>query len=69
MKAQVNMPHLLTQLQQKLQLEYTTKITQNCQKIKLYGSLTAKDLKKPHLCRRVGGAGGGEFHQKTLQKR
>ena len=47
---------LLTQLQKKLQLDYKTDTTQNCQKIELYGSLTAKDLKKPHLSRWVGGA-------------
>ena len=39
------MPHLLTQLQQKLQLDCKTIITQNFQKIKLYGSLTTKDLR------------------------
>ena len=30
--------------------------TQNCQKIKLYGSLTTKDLKKPNSSKQVGGA-------------
>ena len=42
---------------------YKTNITQNCQKIKLYGSPTTKDLKKPHSSRRVGEVetrGGGE---------
>ena len=29
---------------------------QNCQKIKLYGSLTTKELKKKHSSRLVGGA-------------
>ena len=33
-----------------------TKNTQNCQKIELYGSLTTKDLKKPHSSRWVRGA-------------
>ena len=28
---------------------------QNCQKIKVYASLTTKDLKKPHSSRQVGG--------------
>ena len=31
-----------------------TKNNQTCQKIKLYGSLTNKDLKKPYLTRQVG---------------
>ena len=39
----------------KLQLNYRTNITQNCQKIELYGTLTTKELKKPHSSRRVGG--------------
>ena len=30
-------------------------MTQICQKIELYGSLTTKDLKKPHSSRQVGG--------------
>ena len=33
-----------------------TKNNQNCQKIKLYGSLTNKELKKKHSSRPVGGA-------------
>ena len=49
------MLHLLTQLRKELQLNLKTNNTQNCQKIKLYGSLTTKDLKKPHSSRRVGG--------------
>ena len=32
-----------------------TKNIQNCQKIKLYGSLTTKELKKKHSFRMVGG--------------
>ena len=47
---------LLIQLQQKLQLDYKTNITQVCQKIELYGSPTTKDLKKPHSSRRLGWA-------------
>ena len=37
----------------------TTKLQnnyQNCQKIKLYGSLTTKELTKSHLSRQAGGA-------------
>ena len=36
------MLHLLVQLQQKLQLDHKTNITQICQKIELYGSPTTK---------------------------
>ena len=39
----------------KLQLNYGTNIRQNCQKIELYGSLTTKELKKPHSSTQVGG--------------
>ena len=36
-----------------------TKSNQNCQKIKLYGSPTTKELKKKHSSRLVGGAETG----------
>ena len=36
-----------------------TKNTQNCRKIKLYGSPTTKELKKKHSSRPVGGAETG----------
>ena len=49
------MLHPLAQPQKELQLNLKTNTTQNCQKIELYGSLTTKDLKKPHSSRRVGG--------------
>ena len=39
------MAHLLAQPQQKLQLDYKKNISQNHQKIKLYGSPTTKELK------------------------
>ena len=54
MEVWVNTLCFLQQLQQKVQLDYKTNITQIRQKIKLYGSLTTKNLKKPHLSRRVG---------------
>ena len=38
-----------------------TKNNQNCQKIKLYGSLTTKELKKKHSSRLVGGAETGSW--------
>ena len=41
---------------EKLQPDLKTKNTQNHQKTKLYGSLTTKDLKKPHSFGQVGGA-------------
>ena len=49
------MAHLLAEPQQKLQLDYKTTITQNHQKIELYGSSTTKELKKSHSSRWVGG--------------
>ena len=48
------MLHLCAQLQQKLQLDYKTNITQIHQKIEPYRSPTTKDLKKPHSSRQVG---------------
>ena len=45
MEAQVNMLHVLSQLQKKLQLDLKTNNTQDLQNIKLYGSLTTKDYR------------------------
>ena len=56
MEAWVDTLCLLAQPQRELQLYLKTNNNQNCQKIKLYGSLTTKDLKKPHSPRRAGGA-------------
>ena len=39
----------------KTTLDYKTNITQKCQKIKLCGTPTTKDLKKSHSSRQVGG--------------
>ena len=47
------MRHLCAQLQQKLQLDYKTSITRVNQKTELHGSLTTKDIKKPHSSRWV----------------
>ena len=55
MEAYVDTLRLLEQPPKELQLNLKTSNTQNCQKIKLYGSHTAKDLKKPHSSRWVGG--------------
>ena len=48
----------LIQPQKKLQLDHRKNITQNRQKIELYGSLTTKELKKPHSSRKVGRSEG-----------
>ena len=45
-----------------------TKNKQNCQKIKLYGSLTTKELKKKHSSRLVRGAEMGSQAERTLSK-
>ena len=52
----MNTACLLTQPQQKLQPNYNTTITQNHQKIELYGSPTAKELKKSYSFRLVAWA-------------
>ena len=46
----------LVQPQKEKQLNLKPKNTQNCQKVKLHGSLTTEDLKKPHSDTQVGGA-------------
>ena len=48
-------PHSTTKRIQELQLNLKTNNTQNCQKIKLYGGPTNKDLKKPQSSRWGGG--------------
>ena len=45
-----------------------TKNNENCQKIKLYGSLTTKELKKKHSSRPVGGAEAGSPDGEDLQQ-
>ena len=45
-----------------------TKNNQNCQKIKLYGSPTTKELKKKHSSRLVGGAEMGSWVERTHSK-
>ena len=45
-----------------------TKSNQNRQKIKLYGSLTTKELKKKHLSRPVGEAETGSCAERTCGK-
>ena len=53
----------------KLQLNYRTIITQNCQKIELYGSGTTKELKKPHSPRWIGGGKGWRLGKLEAQNR
>ena len=48
---------------QKVQLDYKTNVTQNNQKIMLYGSLTTKELKKPHSSKQVEGWRWTERHR------
>ena len=57
MEAQVNTLRFLVQPQKESQLDLKTNNTQNRQKIQLYGSMTTKDLKRPHSLRWAGGAG------------
>ena len=45
-----------------------TKNNQNCWKIKLYGSLTIKELKKKHSSRLVKGAETGSLAERTHSK-
>ena len=45
-----------------------TKNNHNCQKTKLYGSPTTKELKKKHSSRLVGGAERGSWVERTLGK-
>ena len=55
-----NMACLLAQPQQKLQLNYKITTTQHSQKIKMYGSLAIKELKKSHSSRPRRRGGGAE---------
>ena len=62
------MAHLLAQPQQKLQLNCKTNVTQQCQKINLYGSLTTKELKKVTYIQ-MGRRGRDEEMQRGSQRR
>ena len=48
--------------------KFKNKNTQNCQKIKLYGSPTTKELKKKHSSRLVGRAETGSWVKRTHGK-
>ena len=45
-----------------------TKNNKNCQKIKLYGNPTTKELKKKHSPRPVGGVETGSWAERALGK-
>ena len=67
------MLRLLAHPQKELQLNLKTNNTQNCQKIKLYGSPTTKDLKKPQTSQtdRRGGdmETGGKARRRGVAQR
>ena len=44
------------------------KNNQNCKKIELYGSLTAKELKKKHSSKLVGGRETGSWGRENTQQ-
>ena len=48
--------------------KFKNKNNQNCLQIKLYGSLTTKELKKKHSSRLVGGMEMGSQVERTLGK-
>ena len=48
--------------------KFKNKNNQNCQKIKLYGSPTTKELKKKHSSRLVGGAEMGSQGRKDSKQ-
>ena len=58
------MPHHTTERRTIKNLK--PKYNQNCQKIKLYGSLATKELKKKHSFRLVGGAEMGTLGREDM---
>ena len=66
MEAQVDTFCLLTQRRTRTNLK--TKNNQNCQKIKLYGSLTNKELKKKHSLRPIEGRRWADRAERTQGK-
>ena len=62
------MPRFLTQLKEGQQPISKQEYNQNCQKIKLYGSLTTKELKKKHSSRLVRGVETGSFTERMHGK-
>ena len=60
-------------IQRRTTTNLKTKNNQNCQKVKLYGSLTTKELKKKHSLRLIGevetGSQGGEDVCKVVASR
>ena len=47
---------------------FKTKNNQNCQKIKPYGSLATKELKKKHSSRLVGGVEVGSWGKENMRQ-
>ena len=63
---EIYMPPLITKRRTTTNLK--TKNNQNCQKIKLHGSPTTKELKKKHSSRPVGGPEMGSWVKRTHSK-
>ena len=59
---------LLPHTTKRITTNLKTKNNQNCQKIKLYESLTTKELKKKHSSRPGGGAEMGSWAERTHGK-
>ena len=59
------MPPRTTKRRTTTNLKTNKKSNQNCQKIKLYGSPTTKEIKKKHSSRWVGGAETGSRAERT----
>ena len=68
METQVEMLRFLNTTKRRITMNLKTKNNQNCQKIKLYGSLTTKKLKKKHSSRLVGGVETGSWVERTQGK-
>ena len=66
MEAKVDTLCLLAQPKEGQQQIKKTKNNQNCQKIKVYGSPTNKELKKKHSSSLVGGAEMGSWGGENL---
>ena len=58
---------LLPHTTKRITTNLKTKNNQNCQKIKLYESLTTKELKKKHSSKLIGGAETGSWGREEWQ--
>ena len=68
MEAQVDMLHFLHNHEED-KTNLKTKYNQKCQKMKLYGSRTTKELKKKHLSRLLEGVEMGSWSTEDTQAR